>query len=280
MLLDGINKDMGGAKLLLMATSVYPVDCTCICPLLKTQHHCLCPNGRCNPPSASHPPPPYTRHSLYMWLWFKSYLTNRLQYVSINNCKSGLLQVKSGVPQGSILGPLLFIIYVNDLSPVINNSHILGYADDTKCYKHMVTQFDQQLLQDDLNSLLHWSELVDLSFNPNKCVHICINPKIIQSYFLGDNIIPTRSIQNDLGVAICDNLQWSKHHNNILSKAYKMLGLVRRTFCANVSTMTKTKLYICLIRSQIMYCSILWRPHLIQDFTKLKDYNIELLSIF
>ena len=194
-----------------------------------------------------------------------------MQYVSINNYKPGLLQVKSGVPQRSILGPLLFIIYVNDLSSVINNSHILGYADDIKCYKHMVTQFDQQLLQDDLNSLLHWSKLVDLSFNPNKCVHICINPKIIQSCFLGDNVIPTRSIQSDFGVAICDNyLQWSEHHNNILSKAYKMLGLVRRTFCANISTITKTKLYICLICSQIMYCSILWCPHLIQDFTKIE----------
>ena len=56
--LDGINKDVDGAKLLLTLTSIYPVDCTCICPLLKTQHHCLCPNGRCNPPSASHPLPP------------------------------------------------------------------------------------------------------------------------------------------------------------------------------------------------------------------------------
>ena len=60
--LDGSNKDVGGAKLLLTTTSLYLVDCTCICPLLKTQHHCLCPNGSCNPPSASHslPPPPYT----------------------------------------------------------------------------------------------------------------------------------------------------------------------------------------------------------------------------
>ena len=58
--LDGINKDVGGAKLLLTPTSVYPVDCTYICPLLKTQHHCLCPNGRCNPPSASHLPPTLT----------------------------------------------------------------------------------------------------------------------------------------------------------------------------------------------------------------------------
>ena len=56
--LDGCNKDVSGAKLLLTTTSVYPVDCTCICPLLKTQHHCLCPNGRYDPPSASHPPPP------------------------------------------------------------------------------------------------------------------------------------------------------------------------------------------------------------------------------
>ena len=56
--LDGINKDVSGAKLLLTTTSAYPVHCACICPLLKTQHHCLCPNGRCNPPSASHPPPP------------------------------------------------------------------------------------------------------------------------------------------------------------------------------------------------------------------------------
>ena len=56
--LDGINKDVGGTKLLLTTTAVYPVDCACICPLLKTQHHCLCPNGRCNPPSTSHPPPP------------------------------------------------------------------------------------------------------------------------------------------------------------------------------------------------------------------------------
>ena len=55
--LNGINKDVGGAKLLLTTTSVYPVDCACICPLQKTQHHCLCPNGRCNPPSASPPPP-------------------------------------------------------------------------------------------------------------------------------------------------------------------------------------------------------------------------------
>ena len=76
--------------------------------------------------------------------------------MSINNHKSSLLQLKSRVPQGSILDPL-FITYVNDLSVA---SQLLGYADDTKCYKHIATPYDQQLLQDDLNSLFDWSKLV------------------------------------------------------------------------------------------------------------------------
>ena len=68
---------------------------------------------------------------------------------------------------------------------------------------------------------------------------VYINSTILQSYLFGNNIIPTRSTQSDLGVLICDNVQWSDHHNNILSKAYKMLGLVH-CICANASTLPKT----------------------------------------
>ena len=81
---------------------------------------------------------------------------------------------------------------------------------------------------------------------------------LIQSYFVGDNIIPTRSIQSDLGVAICDNLHLSEHHNNVLSKAYNMLGLVHCTFRANVSTITKTKLYSYLLNPFSSY--VLFNP--------------------
>ena len=80
--------------------------------------------------------------------------------MSINNHRSSFLQVKSGVPQGSIIGPLLFVVYVNDLSVAVNNSQLLGYADDTKCYKHIATLYDQKLFQHDLNSLFDWSKLV------------------------------------------------------------------------------------------------------------------------
>ena len=108
-----------------------------------------------------------------LWMWIKSYLTNRLQYISINSHKSSLLQVRKHP------WSLYFIIYVNDLSIVINNSQFLGYPDDTKCYKHTVTPYDQQLLQDVLNSLFDWSKFVDLSFrlqSKQMCPHICISP--------------------------------------------------------------------------------------------------------
>ena len=92
-----------------------------------------------------------------LWLWFRAYLTNRFQFVSINNQSSQLLPVESGVPQGSILGPLLFIVYINDIPDTVLHSRTLLFADDTKCFRFIKSSSDQQLLQSDLNSLSLWS---------------------------------------------------------------------------------------------------------------------------
>ena len=89
-----------------------------------------------------------------LWKWFESYLFYRSQCVSINNSLSNCLPVLSGVPQGSILGPLLFLVYINDLS-VISSSNTFIFADDTKCFKTIKTKLDIQLLQKDLTSLIH-----------------------------------------------------------------------------------------------------------------------------
>ena len=105
-----------------------------------------------------------------LWCWFRVYLTNIFQYVSVKNHYCQLLPVESGVPQGSILGPLLFIVYVNDLPDTVLHSNMLLFADDTKCFRHIKSQTDQQILQTDL--LSNWSTVSHLSLNPSKSVHI------------------------------------------------------------------------------------------------------------
>ena len=110
-----------------------------------------------------------------LWTWFQS-LSNCRQFVSINNCSSDALPVKSGVPQGSILGPLLFVIYINDLSSPIMYSNLFKFADDTKCYKAIYNFQDSQNLQLDVDSLFQWSLENKLSFNINKCVVVQFKP--------------------------------------------------------------------------------------------------------
>ena len=206
-----------------------------------------------------------------LWFWFKNYLSDRFQFVSINNVHSHLLPVISGVPQGSILGPLLFILYMNDLPDMIHWSRALLFADDTKCFRHIKSSDDEQSLQNDLNNLASWSATSHLSFNPSKSTHLSFNQKISTSYNIGGNPINTTHSHKDLGVIVSDNLNWNIHHDAILSKAYRTLGLVRRTFSSTIPTSVKVKLYTSLIRSQVLYCSPVWRPHLIKDIKKLEQ---------
>ena len=103
------------------------------------------------------------------WSWLKEYLTGRRQHVNINGCFSSALPVISGVPQGRILGPLLFLIYINDLPSWTTYVNLFLFADDTKCLKSITTPIDTTLLQSDLDSLSEWSLEWKLSFNELKC---------------------------------------------------------------------------------------------------------------
>ena len=206
-------------------------------------------------------------------MWFRSYLSERQQLVSINNVKSDLLPVLSGVPQGSILGPLLFLIYINDLPPVINYSLPLLFADDTKCVSSIKSPKDFASLQKDLNSISAWSSQWNMAFNVNKCVHLHIPASTSSvppySYFLNNSPISLTVSHKDLGVIISSDLSWSNHYRHIITSAYKSLGLIRRSF-TTTSISAKRQLYLSLIRSHLTYCSPVWRPHLIKDITLLK----------
>ena len=105
-----------------------------------------------------------------IWCWLQAYLSRRLQCVSINGKKSNLLPVISGIPQGSTLGPLLFLIFINDLPDCASSSAMLLYADDAKCYRPIASPSDCQLLQDDLCRLLsrvRTTNRIQCAFNAN-----------------------------------------------------------------------------------------------------------------
>ena len=204
-----------------------------------------------------------------LWMWFKEYLSGRQQCVAINDSLSNIFEVTSGVPQGSILGPLLFLIFINDLPSQVQFSRILLFADDAKCYQLARNCFN---LQADLDALYLWS-LTNLSFNDKKVFHLRFNNSCdfsISTYFLKDQPIVSFSSQRDLGILLSDNLSWSNHYSLIVSKALKILGLLRRSFSTSTPVRVKKLLYVSLVRSQLMYCSILWRPRFIKDIMLLE----------
>ena len=177
------------------------------------------------------------------------------------------------MPQGSILGPLLFILYVDSLPSYLSSSTTaLLFADDTKLSNKISSFSDCSVLQKDLISLSQWSRDSGLSFNAGKCtvVRFCTNSSpFVVDYLLDSYPLKVSKTCRDLGVIISDNLSWSEHYKSISSKAYGQLSLIRRCF-ATSSISAKKLLYLSLIRSKVTYCSQVWRPMLIQDIVRLE----------
>ena len=205
-----------------------------------------------------------------LWTWFKDYLSNRYQTVIINNCYSNLLPVVSGVPQGSILGPLLFLVYINDMSSYVHHSHFLKFADDTKCFLHISTLSDYSALQEDISALFTWSRDSDLDFNLKKFVHLSFKSKLDTTYTISDTRIPHSDSHKDLGLILSEDLRWDKHYKAITARAYKVLGLIRRTFHSCHLSSTMVRLYVSMVRSQLLYCTQIWRPHLMKDILNIE----------
>ena len=204
-----------------------------------------------------------------LWKWFEYYLSFHLQCVAVDDEVSELLSVKSGVPQGSILGPILFLIYINDL-PNSVSSPMYIFADDTKCAKHIQSAEDSVLLKNDLDSLYEWYHKWKKKFNNHKCLLLQFCSNFQTSYTINGCKLEVLESHRDLGVIINKDLSWSDQYKHISGRAYKLLGLLRRTFGNSASITTKKTLYLSLVRSQLVYCSQLWRPYLINHIVQLE----------
>ena len=199
--------------------------------------------------------------------WFQSYLSDRCQRVTVLGCTSNTLPVSSGVPQGSILGPALFLLYVNDLRDSVKTSEVAMFADDTKLFSSVKCQDDAMLLQSDLRNLEHWSSVSGLTFNEKKCKQQRITRKITpvtSTYMINDHQLNTTDTERDLGVCIASNLTWKTQVRHQASKANQLLGYLRRNTMFIKSTAPRRTLYLALVRSHFGYASQIWAPQTIE----------------
>ena len=146
--------------------------------------------------------------------WFSFYLLNRRQHVTVLGATSFEKPVTSGVPQGSILGPILFLLCVNDLPDVVNNAKVASFADDTKLFKCVDSHIDSALIQFDLDNLKEWSTSSGLVFNQNKCKCQNISRKKTITefpYTLKNKILAVTTDEKDLGIWVTSYLTWFKH---------------------------------------------------------------------
>ena len=193
--------------------------------------------------------------------WTRDFLTGRQQRVIINSEKSGLGDVLSGIPQGSVLGPFLFVCFVNDIPEAVHSNTFL-FADDTKLFTKVPD--NANTLQEDLNKLQLWSDIWQLRFNAEKCkvMHIGRNNDK-RKYCMNSNgsqiTLETISLEKDLGVNIDEELKFSKHISIQVGKANKLLGLLRRGFML-LDKISLPSLYKSIIRPHLEYANVVWHP--------------------
>jgi len=194
--------------------------------------------------------------------WIGSFLRGRKQRVVLDGIMSSEVEVASGVPQGSVIGPILFLAYINDLPQGIT-SDIRLFADDTVICREIRSDSDAEALQQDLHQLEAWSRRWLLMFHPNKCQVLRVTRSrqpFARSYTLFDTGLQETDSIKYLGVNISADLRWNKQVDAVRAKASRKLGFLRRNVKI-ASTRLKAQLYSTIIRSGMEYASTVWSPH-------------------
>ena len=192
--------------------------------------------------------------------WIKDFLSGRMQSVALEGNNSDTREVLSGVPQGTVLAPLLFTCYVNDI-PSIVKSKVRLYADDILLYRTIHTYNDCLILQEDLNSLIEWSNVWLMSFNPTKCVHLKISNKQYPSdikYYINQHQIERSTHATYLGVTIDEHLKWTDHVDKIVAKANATIGFLKRNF-SSCNLTVKKNCYLTMVQPILDYACTVWK---------------------
>jgi hypothetical protein len=204
--------------------------------------------------------------------WIGNFLKDRKTRVSLRGCRSGWRDVLSGVPQGSVLGPILFLIFVNDL-PDWMRSSIKMFADDTKLWRKIRSPVDQKELQEDLDRLMSWTDKWLLKLNLEKCkvMHIGKLPTTMYQLKGTNGLVELKEskVERDLGVQVTNDMKSATQCNKAAGKANAVAGLVRRHF-KRLDKHDFLLIYKTYIRPHLEYCIQAWSPHMKKDIRRLE----------
>ena len=204
--------------------------------------------------------------------WIKNWLIGRSQFVSVNGSSSDVKNVTSSVPQGSVLGPILFIVYNNDMDDIATLIDLLRkFADDTKCAKSVQNSADAQILQLCLDQLVEWGNKWSMEFNVKKCkvMHFGRNNEKHKYKMMGAELAAVDS-ERDIGVRINSTLKPSQHCQESANKARAVLGQITRCFHFRDRTIF-LRLYQQYVRPHLEFSSSVWSPWSINDINVLEN---------
>jgi hypothetical protein len=204
--------------------------------------------------------------------WLTNFLHNRYQSVKVGTHCSSFSPVTSGILQGSVLGPLLFLIYINDIVDIIGpNLTAKLFADDVKIYV-IISDIDSiNQLQDSLFAICRWAAEWQLNISINKCavLHLGRN-NLTYDYSLDGVTLPNVREMRDLGVLVNSNLSFSSHYAQITAKAHQRAGLILRCFKSR-DPFVLFRAFTVYVRPLLEYCSPVWSPVYKTDVTKIES---------
>jgi hypothetical protein len=203
--------------------------------------------------------------------WIKCFLTKRSQVVKVGSHESTSEFVSSGVPQGSVLGPLLFLIFINDIVQVINHCGIKIFADDTKIYFKVKYDADHDKFAYDVRKIFGWAHKNRLNVAMQKChiLHIGARNPCRPLYVDGIMLDETCSTK-DLGIIMSTTLRFSEHIHAITQAAYQRSGLIFRCFVSRDSAFL-VKMFIAFCRPKLEFNTCVWSPHYLNEITIIEN---------
>lgn len=211
--------------------------------------------------------------------WFKSYLNNRTLYVKFSGELSNPFTAVSGVPQGSLLGPFLFNLYINDIEQHLNTQCLL-FADDIKIFRAISSSDDCEVLQSSLQHVENWCVSNCMRLNISKCAVVTYHRSgdfLRFPYSLQNEIICRKSTIRDLGVLLAEDLTYHEHINVTCSRASRTLGMILRTSKSGLSIQAMRTLYVSLVRPIVEYGSSIWSPYQQNQIHRIENIQVRFL---